>query len=381
MRAILLSTLLAAVLAAGCAQMPGGPANAPSNAEAAALFAEAAGNVPDKYGVKMTGTRNDTELMSAEAVFDEPAQMSFFTVKMDESLAGGDEGGMGMSFPSEGVSIYTTPQGSAILMGTNVIVMPPDGSTPWASQAEENEGLAAISDPEALLAELKADNVTVNSVTATTLRGKAGLELDATVADEDGPQNVTIWLFQDPTRVARLEMIAPDDEEQMAGALIAMDMLYDDEIDIDIPEGIKRALGLRYESDRSSFGGFGGGGSGGESGAPETWTFQVDGGIALSEVEAQVSEGMGDEDEEPAWTMPFSAGTKTVDAMTITFDDVDGDSRISQGDTLTITRGEGAEHLSVAMKDLVSGYRVTPGAGLLLAVLAAVGAAIVTRRP
>ncbi|HVM46350.1 MAG TPA: hypothetical protein VM582_10485, partial [Candidatus Thermoplasmatota archaeon] len=175
---------------------------------------------------------------------------------------------------------------------------------------------------------------------------------------------------------ARVEMVVPADDEEFAGALMTMDMRYDDEVSFAVPEELKRALGLRYGSDRPSFfRGFGGGGGD----APETWTFQVAGGLALAEIHAEVHAHDADEGE-PLWSMPLAAGSRAQGGLTLTFHDADGDGKVSPGDTLTIERGEDAGDASVSLKDTVTGLRVTPGAGGLLAGLAAVAAALASRR-
>lgn len=388
MRPLLLVSLALAAVAAGCAEGPGtegAPLATPSPLEAQALFAQAAGNVPERYGIDMTMTKDGRELMGADAAFDEAAKTGFFRIRMDPSLmedAGGAE--FGMMPPGGEIVVYTSAQGTAIQLDDNVMLAPPEeGDEPsWMSGAGDSEGFEALTDPEALFEELREENVSITSVTPTTIRGKAALKLDATFNDEDGRQNATIYLFQDPTRVARIEMVAPADEEQFAGALMTMDMLYDDEIEVVVPDGLKRVLGLRYESDRSFAFGFGGSMGSGEEEHDnvETWTFQVDGGIALADVEAQVGDAMVDPDAEAAWTMTLTEGSKTVEGLTLTFTDADNDGTVSAGDTLAITRGEGSEGAQVALKDKVSGLRVTPGAGALLAALAAIGAALVSRR-
>ena len=380
MRPTLLFTLALALVAAGCAEgdIPGAMRATPSPEEAAALFAQAAGNVPDQYGLDMVATKEGKELMTAKAVFDEPRQTAYFTMRVDPSVANAGDG-MGMDFPAEGFSMYTSPEGSAFIMGTNVILTPPDGDSMWSSQARQNNGLSAVTDPEALLEELRAQNVTVTSVTATTLRGKAALQLETSYTDEEGTHEMTIYLFRDPTRVARIEMTVPADEDAFGGALMTMDLLYGDEIRLSIPADVQRALGLRYQSDRVSFGGFGGWGGGDEDG-PETWTFQASAGVPLSEVEAEVFEGAPDEESAPLWSMRLSEGTRSADGLTLTYADVDGDGKVSQGDTLTIERGDGAEHLSVALKDTQTGLRVVPGAGFLLAALGVAAAALVAGR-
>lgn len=393
-RILLLTLTLVAAALAGCAEngvgddgSEGGSDATPpammSESAAAALFAQAAGDLPERYGVKMSATKNGTELMTGEAVFDKAAQTSFFRMSFDESLMEGEEGGMGSEmFAGLGaISMYGSPQGNAMLVNGTVIVTAPEEPSPLEQSAGENSGFGAIAAPEDMLAALRDENVTVESVTPTTLRGKGALKVEMTYLDPETntTQEVTAWLFQNPARVARLEMVLPESTEgddSFGGALMAVEMLYDREVTLDVPPGLSRAIGMRWESNRERFSfGFGD-----EDDGPEVWTFQTSGGIALSEVLAEVGAPAEPGDlGEPEWSMALSAGTMTQNGVTLTFDDADGDGLLSANDTLTIVREDGAE-ASVSLKDTVSGYRVVPGAGLWLAGLALAGVALLARR-
>lgn len=369
-----LTLAIVAAILAGCAENGGGPDAivTPSTTEAAALFASAAENMPDRYGMKMTATRAGVELMGADAAFDQTARTAYFALRMDPSFtesAGAGMGGMSADV-FESFEMYQTPEGSVVIFNQTAMLAPPDAEETFGGG---EGGIGDLTDPEALLGALREDNITVQSVTTTTLRNKAAIKMDVTTVDDEGEsENVTIFLFQDPTRVARVEAVLPDDEEQLGGATMVMDMLYDDEVTLAVPEGAKRALGLRYESDRNAF-------SFGDEG-PATWTFQAAGGIALAEVQAEVGP-MGEfAESEPTWVMPLTAGTKTESGVTLTFRDADGDGKVSEGDTLVIDDTNADEPVQVALKDLVSGLRIVPGAGALLVALAGLGAALAARR-
>lgn len=396
MRPILPILLTLAVLVAGCAETenpapgdttgeggtPSGsgsgqppPASAtPSAAEAATLFASATDDLPERYGVKTTISKNGTDLMTFDAVFDGTKDAGYFKIKIDESLANDASGGMGSDMFENGeIAMYSSAEGSAYVAGDRVMLAPASEDDMMGSSSE----LDSFSDPAAFLDELEEDNFTVTKVTPTTLRGKGAFKLDATITDEEGTHPLTIWIFHEPRRVARVEMVAPEtgDEEdaQFAGALMTMDMLYDDEIKVTIPADLTRVLGLRFESDRDPFS------FGGDSDAPETWTFQVDSDIVLADVTAEVRMDM--EPKSPAaWTMKLSEGTKTMEGVTLAFVDVDADGKVSKGDTLAITRGEGGEMAQVGLRDAKTGLLVTPGAGLLVAALAMLGAALLAGR-
>lgn len=387
-RLLLLGMAVIGVALAGCAEnttTPGDdagtpPTNVPSTMDAAALFAAAAEGVPDKYGMKLAATKDGAPLMTADSVYDEPAKTAFFRIRMDpEFLARSGQGAQapGMD-PSmlENLAVYTSPQGNAFLANDTVMLSEPSEDA-FGGAAEDNDGLEALTDPEELLSGFGEDNFTVTSVTPTTLRGRGALKLDATVTDEGRAQNVTVWLFQNPTRVARVEALIPgapdaedDDADEFAGAMMEMDFLYDTEVTLAVPEELTRALGLRHESNREPFS------FGGNTG-PEVWTFQVDSNIALGDVQAEVGT-FGE--TEPTWSMSLSEGTKTAEGVTLTFADVDANGKISKNDTLTIQTEEDGMPAQVTLKDLVTGYRVVPGTGVLFAGLAIAGAALVLRR-
>jgi hypothetical protein len=385
MQKLLLFTLIAAVALAGCAENTGddggGDARPPaqvSTSEAQALFASAAENVPERYGMDMVAKNATTTVMTAQAVYDEPAQTAYFRMEMDPSVF--EDMGDGMSMTGgdaeafQNIGVYMSPQGNAFLVNGTVMLAPAEEGQ-FDQATGEQEGFDALSDPEAFLGELKENNFTVHTVTPTTLRGKGALKLDATIVEEGVTQNMTVWLFQNPTRIARVETAMPaeaDDEEEnpFGDATMTIDMLYDEEVTLEVPADLQRALGLRYQSDRSAFS------FGDDEEGPETWTFQVDGGLALSEIQAEV--GGFDEGEEPEWVMLLSEGTKTQDGVTITFEDADSDGKVSANDTLTIDRGDG--FAQVSLRDNVTGLRVVPGLGLLLAALAVAAACGVTRR-
>ncbi|HUR68197.1 MAG TPA: hypothetical protein VM370_03055 [Candidatus Thermoplasmatota archaeon] len=392
MRLLLVAILAFSVALAGCAENKnGGDAQPPAqvtNAEAQSLFAQASGNVPEKYGMDMKAVRGSTQLMGAQAAYDQTANVSFFHMTMDETLleqmgsgAGGMGGMMGDASAFKDVSVYASPQGNAILVNGTVMLTKPEQN----GFGEDSEGFSTLSDPEAFLEGMKSDNFTVNSVTPTTLRGKGALKLDATVVEDGARQNVTVWLFQDPTRIARLEAAMPaegsggdgdegDTPDPFRGATMQIDLLYDDEVTTRIPADLARALGLRYESNRMSFT-FGGG----DASEPEMWTFQASPAtIPLGEVEAQV--GSMEDMTHPAWTMPLTVGTKTQDGLTITFADKDHDGKVGLRDTLTVERGDDDEGLQVVLKDTKTGLLVVPGAGAAIAALAGVVGALLAGR-
>lgn len=392
--ALLFVLMLAFAALAGCAEnagdapggqdAPGGdeggasggtPPESVSNEQALALFRSASTDLPERFGVQMVLSKDGKDLMVGDAVTDRPEETDYFVLRFDPSLADGQK-----SAPTS-FSMLATPKGNAILVNGSVYVTEPgEGSNPLMGSAEENAGFATLMSPESLFESYEDQNVTVTSVTPTVLRGKGALKVETSHEVEGETQQVTVWLFQNPSRVARVESVVRDAEnEQMDGATMVVDMLYDGDVALVVPSGLERALGLRYTSNRESFGGWDMGGD--EDGGPEVWTFQVDGDIPLSEILVEVGEGSPMEEETVAsWSMPLSEGSKSQDGVRLTFTDADDDGKLSANDSLTIERTDEALGAGVWLKDSVSGYRVVPGAGLVLGLLAGLGAALLLRR-
>lgn len=396
MRTILLVSLLASLVLAGCASN-GGDAGGPlastplTTTEARSLLASAGDNMPDRYGMTMTVTKGSAEVMRMAGAFDNATGEAYMDVTMDPAafpeMSGGMEG-MDALF-ANGFAVYTTSDGNAYIINDTVFTFPADDSDSSFVPSPDESPFGEFMDPGSAFGDL-GENVTVHSVTPITHKGKAAAQIVATVQDEDAEMtNATIIVYRDPVRLARISGEIPasdddddDDPDPLAGGLATVDLAYDDEVDIAIPQKAKRAIGLRYTSDATGFGGFG------DSDGPTTWTFNGSAGIALGEVEARVKdpEGMGGEESgvdtlskaETLWSMKLSEGTKTQDGLTLTFDDADGDGKVSPGDTLVIAAGDDAPPPQVVLFDTVTGVHVVPGAGVLLVALALAAAAGLT---
>lgn len=380
----------AGALLAGCAEVDpstdgtsevsgGTPPASVTNEQAAALFAGAAGNMPPKFGMELNVMRSGVAIMEAKAAFDNTTGTSFFRMTLDESLTesmGSGASMMGVD-PSalREVAVYSSSAGVAFVMGDTLVLSAPNNA--MLDEAGGGAGgFDALSDPEGLIDGLREDGFTVKTVTPTTLRGKGALKIDATVMDEEnGVQNVSVWLFQEPTRLARLETSLPAGEgeegepDPFAGATMQIDFFYDGAEIISIPSDIVRVLGLRYETSKAPF-------EFSESHEPEVWTFQTDGGLPLAEIRVEVGEL---DAAEPQWSMSLADATKTEGGVTLTFLDADADGKVSEGDTLRIEREDGAA-VAIALRDTVTGIRVVPAAGLLLGLLVLAGVALLARR-
>lgn len=404
MNRVFLLTLVAAALAlAGCSTNDGGgaggdgpggngttesPPQQITEAQAQQLLEDAGDNMPERFGMVVTVTKSGAEVVRMTGAVDNASGESYFDIKMDPSVfeqEAGDAEELAASI-GEGFAFYATPEGVVYIVNDTAFAFPASesGEDSFVPSPEESP-FGQFMDPTEAFGDL-GDNVTVHSVRPITHKGKAAYEVQASIQDEeDDLSNATIVVYREPARLARIEGDIPMDEEdsdQLAGGRAVLEMLYENEVQIDVPERAKRAAGLRYD---------GGGFSFGADDGPKTWTFQGGAGIPLAEVEAQVKDvtAAGGEDSSldslskapTLWSMKLSEGTKTQGGVTLTFTDADGDAKVSAGDTLRI-EGEDANGMpaQVVLFDAKTGTYVVPGAGLALAALALAGAALVLRR-
>ncbi|HWH08493.1 MAG TPA: hypothetical protein VNX21_04780, partial [Candidatus Thermoplasmatota archaeon] len=295
-----------------------------------------------------------------------------------------EEGGDGLAPAlADGFSFYATRDGIVYLVNDTAFAFPASESGEQSFvPSPEDSPFGQFLDPTEAFGDL-GDNVTVNEVRPITHKGKAAYEMDVALhGEDDSLHNVTIVMYRDPARLARLEGDIPageGEDDELGGGHAIVEMSYDGDVEMEVPERAKRAAGLRYDGGGFSFGGD----------EPKTWTFKGGAGIPLAEVEAQVkdiAEATGEDPEglskaPTRWSMKLSEGTKTQDGVTLAFTDADGDGKVSAGDTLRI---EGADEdgmpPQVVLYDAKTGTYVVPGAGLLLAGLALAAAALLLRR-
>lgn len=392
-RTLLLILLALAVALAGCADQGGdgtdgdgdgavGPQM--SNAEAEALFTRAADNMPDRFGFAFEAkSANGSQLMTMEGAFDNATQRAYLELKGDPAAFGEAADEEAQDFFREGFSVYTTPEGSLYLVNGTAFVFPPgeeddDGFVP----SPEDSPVGEFLDPETFLAGISGEEggINVTSVRPLSYRGKAAIEVAFTSTQEGETMEGKAILFTSPERLAHVEVDnlgggsegTPLDQATFVG-----DFYYDDEAQVQIPTEVQRALGLAYESDASPFGG---------SEGPVTWTFLIDGGIALSEVEVVAKSAdaaaSGEFDIKGAptlWTFALTDGNATHEGVTIAFNDADADGKVSQGDTLVVTVPEDAEMPSLVLHDKVTDIYVVPGPALAL-VAALLGALALAMR-
>lgn len=395
----LFMTLLAAALVAGCAAAPGegddgdgGDVSPPAqmtNAEARDLLASAVEDMPEVFGVNMSVSSGSRELMTITGSFDNASETTYMEIRGDaEALSqlGGEDGGMASAFLAKGFTMYSTPEGSLFLVNGTAYTFPPDdeeeGDGPFEVPDESPMG-ALLAGDEILRSYGNDSDVVVTSVTPTLYRGRPAIEIVATGAEDNETFTAKIVVFTSPRRIAHIETVLPADENESAanpfnGATMKGDFFYEGEVDLDAPESVVRALALGYTSGSAGF--FGGDGS------ELRWTFLHDGGVALDEVEVHVKEASQDSESMDAtaqrtlWSMKLSDGTKTQDGVTITFTDADGDSKVSANDTLVASVADDGIMPPIVLYDTVTGLYVVPSAGVVLALLALAGVAVLVAR-
>ncbi|MFA5863007.1 MAG: hypothetical protein WDA16_15050, partial [Candidatus Thermoplasmatota archaeon] len=300
-RALLLSMVVLTLVLAGCASNTGGGGNTTSstpldtskmsNADALVLLRNAGEKLPEKYGMSMTMKSGSKELMILTGLFDNVTGSAFLEVKGDASALGGAAGAGGEAesasqFLKNGITIYTTKEGSLYLANGTAYVFPPSNASSSSSFAPspEQSPLSAFSHPAETLTGLDKD-VSVKSFEPTTFKGKPAVRIIATALVNDSGVDATIIVYTSPQRLAHVETTLPRDAKNptdpLGGATIVADFLYDNEVTVAVPQSATRALGLAYSSDHSAMS---------SSSGPVTWTFLVSGGVSTSEVEAQVKD-------------------------------------------------------------------------------------------
>lgn len=334
-RVLPLLVALAAALA-GCANNDDAPASPTAgttpatqarqvtNEEARALVEAAAAGLPERYGYSFSATKGGMELVTATGSFDNVSKATYTSLKGEPSAFGGLEA------LADGISIYSSSDGAVYVLGGVALVQ--------ASSASQLEGIvpAGLFQPDALVEGVR-DNVTVKTVRATTWKGAPALEVTFETTEEGGATSTgTATLTQAPTRLHHLEVQTAstgDRNDPFAGALIKVDILYDDIPAV--PEAITRALTLGYDPGAPSQDG------------SQTWTFLHDSGIALDGVHVFVQDSTGENtDPQAAMTlvqMALSEGTASGAGFTVTYEDKDADATVSTGDRLVVSVDDSAE--------------------------------------
>ena len=410
-RALLATLLLASLVLAGCASnnnspnggtTPDSTATTPSSSQltpagAKAMLESAAKNVPDKFGMSALVFQGARQIMSMNASFDNASKTSYVELRGDPAAFGGASASNeeAAALFQNGFSIYTTKEGSLYFANNTAFVFPPANESGKGSSlvpSPESSAFGNFLSPEDAVGAFAGSNTTVQSVTATTCHGQGAVRV--VFASQEGGQNVTATgdlLNTNPPRLCHIETSLPKNPQSpadpFAGATMRADFYYNDELKLETPESVTRAVGLLYASSKPPFS-FGGSG---EEPTNFTWTFSNSAGIALSEVEVQVKDETGGSSSSTSgatdlatlptkMSMKLSEHTKTQDGVTLTFTDVDGDGKVSKGDKLDVVGPSGEPAPVVVMKDLKTGIYVVPGFELAFVALAMLGAVALARR-
>ena len=359
-----------------------------------ALFDDAVANMPPQYGLDMVFDKDGTELMTLRGAFDNESETAFMTITMDPAALGGTGDPSSEELLAEGFSMYMSPDGAYYLVGDMAFVFSGDAASGGFIPSPEESPFAEFTDPNSFLGggdESDDEDITVNSMEPTTWKGKPAVRMEVESTDEDGETTTgVVIVYTEPRRPAHMEMEIPQSTDEdtgqpdpLSGGTATLDFLYDDEVDVQVPEGAERALGLAYASDVNPFGGP----SGQSDWHFENWTFTGDAGIDLAEIEVQVKDdSSGEASSDPTslselptlWSMALADGSATQGTLTLTFHDEDASGTVSAGDRLAIV-DESGEKPTVVLYDMVAQRYVVPGPALF-ALLGALGAAVLLLR-
>ena len=328
MKRLLLVLLSISVALAGCANnaepgaddattTPAAPTAAPMSDDAARdLVEQALLDTPDRYGFELTATRGGSELLRAEATFDNATGRSYL------SVVGQAAAFAPLRLPEDGLSIYNSPEGAIYRIGDVAVVQ--------AAAIQQLQGIvpAQLMTPQSLLAAQGA-NLTVTGVQATTWNGEAAIQISYQLVEDEGTVVGTATLLQAPARLVQLEATLPEDQRAgaLSGATFVADIRYGDDAPA-FPEHAARLMGLGYAMRPT----------GGDGDA--TWTFRHSKDIPLADVSVlaqDASQSSPSIAETPvAFQMTLADGAKSEQGVTLTFTDADEDGALSQGDTLAI---------------------------------------------
>lgn len=366
------------------AAVSGGSPSGMSGEQVEQLLRDAVAEMTEAYDMYLTAVPDDgTDTMTFAGSFDPEGAVFMLICGLPQEAQMS-----GVAF--EEVALFVDGTVAAWVLGDTIAVV--DTSSGGGSMGTDPNDLTEIGDPGSLFNLDDGGDVTVTDSRMVSFRGRTVIEADMTGTDEDGePSDATILLQQSPPRLLRISTHEVDESgessDPFANAVVSMEFLDGGELGIGIPDAVRRATGLGYKSDKQPD--FGMGGDDGSGPHDETWTFWGDQGILLSEVEVHVKQhpddgSMGMSFTSPSqydtmWSMSLADGTQTQGTLTLTYDDADGDGRISPGDTLHVVDTSG-ETPTLILLDTVTGAYVIPGPGVFFGLAALALVALALRR-
>ena len=356
---------------------PGTPPTDYSAAQAASVLSGAAASFPARFGIEMTLFHEDVEALSFDLSADEDTGESYLIMTGDPTVFAGEGGsGVDLNFDfDEGMLIYTTTAGTVWQASGVAYVLPPDDGN--SATSGMNPAAFLEDGPDELFGSFgDTEGVEVVSVTPMTYRGKAAVETLVRFTNETGSGEATIIIFTASERIAHMEAtltnLGTESAASLEGARFVADFFYEGEVTIAPAESILRANGLRYDSDAEPFG----------NNREANWTFLVDSGIALGELELHVKDASAATDMAAAndtLVMALTSAAAEDAQVRLTFTDVDGDGTLSAGDTVHIVYlDENSATPTVVLYDTVTGTHVVPAVGVwaLLGMLGVIAVAL-----
>jgi hypothetical protein len=218
----------------------------------------------------------------------------------------------------------------------------------------------------------------------TTYEGKDALEIESKTDPGGSDPYLRVVLWLEPKRPALVESkvtseAAEGTSLQGAGEL-TMTFQYGEDASNAIRKPLVRVETMTYQSAEDASGAFQG-----NQGRWTNHTIQPSrdipaGEVALSEINGIVKNSSSRGQEEIVITMSLDEGSAESDEARLTYEDVDGNSMVSEGDVIRIEQLDENASLGLTLEDTETGWKVVPSAGALAALAAAGAAAALTRR-
>lgn len=260
--------------------------------------------------------------------------------------------------------------------------------TAFKSLSQLNPGAPGTGDSDpTFLFDAIQQNLTKDVETFTakqiTYQGKKALEIkSAGTSEESASLRFVIWT-EPQRRIALIEgrvseEAAENSDNLQAPGHIKITFQYGSDASMDMRDDLVRVESMAYleQGDTSPRG---------QSGRWTNHTIQPSrdlpaGEVALDEVVAHVTNRAFGGSSEVVLNMTLSQGTAESDEVRLTYEDVDGNSMVSEGDEIRMERLDENATLSLQLEDTVTGLKVSPSATALGALAAAGAAALLARR-
>lgn len=400
------SAIVAALVLAGCSDLPGGGRGI-STEEAAQAYQQAFSNMQsfdqvDAIGIDSTATADGKEVFR-QTIEVEPDRPAFLVeLFVSDEISQGQPGGLGNTFAfgatvDDGIQHTVLPnlEGNLSLRRDHEPDLGDDGDFDSFDDLEvggtDGQNIGPDLGPGMATVGLhdQGENITVSSVEQVTHKGRDAWRVSFTFENETMSAEGTATIYQDPQLPARLEVTmtfktSNTDQHplfKVDEVTLTVEFRYDDEVDVTLPDAERAPVNVRNSEQ--------------DTGAEITGSIRSDHDeeVPLGEVEMRIATpgnetggGFGQTTPPPEtvhFTMVLSNGSRVGDDFELHYDDVDGDGYVSANDTYraVINADEHQGNVSIYWWDSwAQKYSFQPGFEIVAGLVGLVAAAAIVQR-